>query len=344
METPTREEILQDTIKAISKQFGLSVMYRDYGGEQRKIDTVSTGLITLDQAMGGGFGRGMISELFGTFGSGKTTLALSTIAQFQKQGLTTAFVDAEHALNLEWARKIGVNTKDLAIAQPDTAEQALNAIMLLVRSGVVDLIVVDSTAALVPKAEIEGEIGDSHVGGQARLFSQFCKSVIGPLYKTRSHLMFISQKRAKISFGSMGGSQSTGGNAIKFYSSHRLDIRYLQKIERAGERVGNMIRVDCIKNRLATPYQTADIPLLFNEGFSPAEDLINQAVASKIIKKAGAWYSYGDIRLGQGVGNAAQLLRTDEKLYNTIFDVVKKELNDEPSSDTGREDELPTEP
>jgi len=306
-----RKKALAAALGQIEKQFGKgSVMRLGDGGPARDIDSVSTGSIGLDVALGiGGLPYGRVVEIYGPESSGKTTLTLQVVAEAQKAGGTAAFVDAEHALDPQYAEKLGVNVDDLLVSQPDTGEQALEITDMLVRSGAVDVIVVDSVAALTPKAEIEGEMGDSHVGLQARLMSQALRKLTGNIKRSNAMVVFINQIRMKI--GVMFGSPetTTGGNALKFYSSVRLDIRRIGAIKKGDEVIGNQTRVKVVKNKVSPPFKQAEFEILYGEGISREGEIIELGVANGIIEKAGSWYSYGEDRIGQGKENVREYLK-----------------------------------
>jgi recombination protein RecA len=305
-----RKKALAAALGQIEKQFGKgSVMRLGDSGTAKEVPVVSTGSLTLDIALGiGGLPRGRVVEIYGPESSGKTTLTLQAVAEAQRAGGTAAFVDAEHALDPSYAEKIGVNVDDLLVSQPDTGEQALEITDMLVRSGAVDIIVVDSVAALTPKAEIEGEMGDSHVGLQARLMSQALRKLTANIKRSNTLVVFINQIRMKI--GVMFGSPetTTGGNALKFYSSVRLDIRRIGAIKRGDEVVGNQTRVKVVKNKMAPPFKLAEFEIFYGEGISRTGEIIELGVKEGLVQKSGSWYSYGDDRIGQGKDNARQFL------------------------------------
>ena len=300
-----RKKALGAALAQIEKQFGSgSIMRMGGAGAVRDIDVISTGSLSVDLALGvGGLPRGRIVEIFGAESSGKTTLALQVVAQAQKNGGTAAFVDAEHALDPAYAEKLGVNISDLLVSQPDTGEQALEITDMLVRSGAVDVIIVDSVAALTPKAEIEGEMGDSHMGLHARLMSQALRKLTGNIKRANTLVVFINQIRMKI--GVMFGSPetTTGGNALKFYASVRMDIRRIGSLKRGDEIIGNETRVKVVKNKVAPPFKEAVFDIIYNEGVSRESELIELGVAQGLLDKSGAWYSYKGERLGQGKDN-----------------------------------------
>jgi recombination protein RecA len=305
-----RKKALAAALGQIEKQFGKgSVMRMGDSAIVRDVPVVSTGSLGLDVALGiGGLPRGRVVEIYGPESSGKTTLTLQVIAEAQKVGGTAAFVDAEHALDPAYAEKLGVNLDDLLVSQPDTGEQALEITDMLVRSGAVDVIVVDSVAALTPKAEIEGEMGDSHVGLQARLMSQALRKLTGTIKRTNAMVIFINQIRMKI--GVMFGSPetTTGGNALKFYSSVRLDIRRIGALKKGDEVIGNQTRVKVVKNKVAPPFRQAEFEILYGTGISREGEIIDLGVAHNIVEKAGSWYSYNGDRIGQGKDNVRQFL------------------------------------
>jgi recombination protein RecA len=305
-----RKKALAAALGQIEKQFGKgSVMRLGDAGTMHDIDVISTGCLGLDVALGiGGLPKGRVVEIYGPEASGKTTMTLQVVAECQKNGGTAAFVDAEHALDPIYAEKVGVNIEDLLISQPDTGEQALEITDMLVRSGAVDLVVVDSVAALTPKAEIEGEMGDTHVGLQARLMSQALRKLTGNIKRSNCMVIFINQIRMKI--GVMFGSPETtsGGNALKFYSSVRLDIRRIGAIKKGDEVVGNQTRVKVVKNKVSPPFKMAEFEILYGHGVSREGELIDMGVAHNLVEKSGSWYSYNGERIGQGKENVRQFL------------------------------------
>ena len=315
-----RKRALSAALSQIEKQYGKGAIMRmgdDTGA--RDVPVVSTGSLALDVALGiGGLPRGRVIEIYGPESSGKTTLTLHAVAEAQKVGGTAAFVDAEHALDPSYAAKLGVDVDDLLVSQPDTGEQALEITDMLVRSGAVDIVVVDSVAALTPKAEIEGEMGDSHVGLQARLMSQALRKLTGNIKRTNCTVIFINQIRMKI--GVMFGSPetTTGGNALKFYSSVRLDIRRIGALKRGDEVIGNETRVKVVKNKMAPPFRQAVFEILYGQGISREGELVELGVEHKIINKSGAWYSYGDDRIGQGKDNARQFMKDNPEIAADI--------------------------
>jgi len=315
-----KKKALGAALGQIEKQFGKgAVMRLGDSAAARDIDAVSTGSIGLDVALGiGGLPRGRVIEIYGPESSGKTTLTLHAIAEMQKQGGTAAFVDAEHALDPLYAQKLGVNIDDLLVSQPDTGEQALEITDMLVRSGAVDLVVVDSVAALTPKAEIEGDMGDSHMGLQARLMSQALRKLTANIKRSNTLVIFINQIRMKI--GVMFGSPetTTGGNALKFYASVRLDIRRIGAIKKGDEILGNQTRVKVVKNKVAPPFKQVEFDILYGEGISREGELIDLGVAEDIVEKAGAWYSYNGTRIGQGKDNVRAYLKENPEMAAEI--------------------------
>ena len=318
--TPTNKtKALVLALGQIDKAFGSGSIMRLNDDQMKGMEGYSTGTLSLDLALGGkGIPKGRIIEVFGPESSGKTTLALTVVADVQKNKGTAAFIDAEHALDPTWARRIGVDLDDLLVSQPDTGEQALEICEMLVRSNAVDIIVIDSVAALIPRAEIEGEMGDTHVGLQARLMSQAMRKLTGAIAKSSCVVVFINQLREKI--GVMFGSPETtpGGRALKFYSSVRLDIRRIGGIKDGDQNVGNRIRVKVVKNKVAPPFRQAEFDIMFNEGISVTGDLIDLAVTDEIVKKSGAWFSYGEVRLGHGRENAKVFLGEHPDLMEEV--------------------------
>jgi recombination protein RecA len=314
--TPTA---LDQALAQIEKQFGKgSIMHLGESGVA-KIDGISTGALSLDIALGGGgIPRGRIIELFGPESSGKTTLALHTVAQAQKAGGIAAFIDAEHAVDPTWARRIGINLEALLFSQPSSGEEALNIVEMLVRSNAVDIIVVDSVAALIPQAELQGEIGDTHIGLQARLMSQAMRKLTAAVSKSRTSLIFINQIRMKI--GVMFGNPETtpGGNALKFYSSVRIDVRRVSTIKDAKGAIGNRVRARVVKNKMAPPFRESEFDIMFNRGISVEGDLIDMAVDKEIIEKSGAFLRYGDITVGRGVEKAREFLQENPDLCREL--------------------------
>ena len=323
-----RRKALEAALGQIEKQFGKGAVMRMTGADQqRDVEVISTGSLTLDMALGvGGLPRGRIIEIYGPESSGKTTLTLHAVAECQKAGGVAAFIDAEHALDVNYAAKLGVKIEDLLISQPDTGEQALEIADMLVRSNAVDIIVVDSVAALVPKAEIEGEMGDSHVGLHARLMSQALRKLTGNISRSKTMVIFINQIRMKI--GVMYGSPetTTGGNALKFYASVRMDIRRIGGIKKGDEVVGNETRVKIVKNKLAPPFREALFEILYNEGISKLGELIDIGVELKLVEKSGAWYAYNGEKIGQGKDNAREFLRENPDLAREIENKVREAM------------------
>ncbi len=333
-----REKQLEVALGAIEKQFGKGAIMRMGEGAQQKVATIPTGAIGLDVALGiGGFPRGRVCEIYGPESSGKTSIALHAIAEAQKQGGIAAFIDAEHALDPTYARAIGVDMDALLVSQPDTGEQALEITDTLVRSGAVDLLVIDSVAALTPRAEIEGEMGDTHVGLQARLMSQALRKLAGHLNKSKTCCIFINQLREKV--GVMFGSPETtpGGRALKFYSSIRLDIRRIESLKDGQDFVGNRVRVKVVKNKLAPPFKKAEFDIMFGEGISKEGSLLDMGVDHGIIRKAGAWYTYDGEQLGQGRENARSFLREHDDVAAEIYKRTVELLGLVPTDVTGDE-------
>jgi recombination protein RecA len=323
-----KAKALQAALAQIEKQFGKGAIMRLGEGEViDDIEVVSTGSLGLDIALGvGGLPRGRVVEIYGPESSGKTTLTLQVIAEMQKLGGTCAFIDAEHALDVQYAQKLGVNLQELLISQPDTGEQALEIVDALVRSASVDLVVIDSVAALTPKAEIEGEMGDSLPGLQARLMSQALRKLTGTIKKTNTMVIFINQIRMKI--GVMFGSPetTTGGNALKFYASVRLDIRRIGSIKKGEEVIGNETKVKVVKNKVSPPFKTAEFDILYGEGISREGEIIDMGVEAKVLEKSGSWYAYNGEKIGQGKDNAREFLRENVDLAVEIENKVRQEM------------------
>ncbi|SAK71351.1 recombinase RecA [Caballeronia ptereochthonis] len=326
--TAEKSKALAAALSQIEKQFGKGSIMRLGAGEAvEDIQVVSTGSLGLDIALGvGGLPRGRVVEIYGPESSGKTTLTLQVIAEMQKLGGTAAFIDAEHALDVQYAQKLGVNAQDLLISQPDTGEQALEIADALVRSGSIDMIVIDSVAALVPKAEIEGEMGDSLPGLQARLMSQALRKLTGTIKRTNCLVIFINQIRMKIGVMFGNPETTTGGNALKFYSSVRLDIRRIGSIKKNDEVIGNETRVKVVKNKVSPPFREAIFDILYGEGISRQGEIIDLGVQAKLIDKAGAWYSYNGDRIGQGKDNAREFLRENPDIAREIENKIRESL------------------
>lgn len=335
-----KQKALEKAIMQIEKQFGKGSIMRLGDTPKANIEVIPTGCLELDIALGvGGIPRGRIIEIFGPESSGKTTLALHMIAEAQKLGGTSAFIDAEHALDPIYAQKLGVDINNLLVSQPDTGEQALQIVDALIHSSAVDLIVVDSVAALVPKAEIDGDMGDAHVGLQARLMSQALRKLAGIVSKTRSTVIFINQLREKVGV-SFGNPETTpGGRALKFYATIRLDVRKVDGIKQGNDIVGNRTRIKVVKNKVAPPFKQAEVDIMYGEGISKEGSLLDIGTNIEIIEKSGAWYSYGDIKLGQGRENAKQYLKEHKELadelekkirenFNLAFDKIKSSSDD----------------
>lgn len=323
-----REKALDLALAQIEKQFGKgSIMRLGQEASRTAIEVISTGCLTLDLAMGvGGLPRGRVVEIYGQESSGKTTVALHAIAQAQKGGGVAAFIDVEHALDPTYASHLGVNLDELLISQPDTGEQALEIAEALVRSGAVDIVVLDSVAALVPRAEIEGEMGDAHVGLQARLMSQALRKLTGAISKSRTICVFINQLREKV--GVMFGNPETtpGGRALKFYASIRLEVRRIESLKNGNDVVGNRTRVKVVKNKVAPPFKQAEFDILYGEGISREGSILDLAVDMGYIQKSGAWYSYGDTRLGQGRENTRDYLKANPDLANELDLRIRQEV------------------
>ena len=322
--SPEKQKAMDSAITQIERQFGKGSIMKLGSKEVLNIPVIPSGSLALDKALGiGGFPRGRVIEIFGPESSGKTTLALHAVAEAQKQGGIAAFIDAEHALDTVYAKKLGVNCDELLISQPDTGEQALEIVDMLVRSGAVDIIVIDSVAALVPRAEIEGEMGDAHMGLQARLMSQALRKLTGTIGKTMTSVVFINQIRMKIGVMFGNPETTTGGNALKFYASLRLDIRRLGAIKDGQEQVGNRTKVRVVKNKMAPPFREAEFDITYGEGISRTGDLIDMGVDMGIVDKSGSWYSHDGDRIGQGRENAKKFLAENAEVYDVILKKVR---------------------
>lgn len=337
-----RKAALEKALSQIEKQFGKgSIMKLGEAAAATQVSVVTSGSIALDVALGvGGYPRGRIIEIYGPESSGKTTVALHAIAEVQRIGGTAAIIDAEHALDPAYAEKLGVNIDELLISQPDTGEQALEICDALVRSGAIDIVVIDSVAALVPKAEIEGDMGDSHVGLQARLMSQALRKLSGAINKSKTIAIFINQLREKV--GVMFGSPETtpGGRALKFYSSIRLDVRRAETIKQGEEMVGSRTKIKVVKNKVAPPFKSADVDIVFGEGISKEGSLLDLAAELDIVNKSGAWYSFNNQRLGQGRENAKQFLKENKEIAAQIEKLIREHYN-LPMTPSGEVDILP---
>jgi recombination protein RecA len=323
-----RDSALNRAVQQIEKQFGKGAVMKLDGDRKANVDGISTGSLSLDIALGGsGVPRGRVLEVFGPESSGKTTLTLHIIANVQKTGGVAAFIDAEHALDPSWAKRLGVRLDDLLVSQPDTGEQALEICEMLVRSNAVDVIVVDSVAALIPRAEIEGEMGDSHMGLQARLMSQALRKLTGTVSKSRTCLIFINQIRDKIGVMFGNPETTTGGRALKFYSSMRIDIRRIGAVKEGDVVVGSRTKVKVVKNKVAAPFRDAEFDILYGEGISREGDGLDLAVLHNIVDKSGAWYSYQGERIGQGRENVRNFLKENREIFGRIDGEVRKKLN-----------------
>jgi recombination protein RecA len=321
-----KQQALDAALKQIERQYGKgSIMRMNEKGIATDVDVISTGSLTLDIALGiGGLPKGRVVEIYGPESSGKTTMTLHAIASCQKQGGVAAFVDAEHALDPVYASKLGVDIDKLLVSQPDTGEQALEIVDMLVRSSAVDLVVVDSVAALTPRAEIEGEMGDSHMGLQARLMSQALRKLTGNIKRANTTVIFINQIRMKIGVMFGNPETTTGGNALKFYASVRLDIRRIGSIKKGDEVLGNETRVKVVKNKVAPPFKKAEFDIIYGQGVSRAGELVDLGVALGLVEKAGSWYSYGGERLGQGKENVRLFFEKNPEIANEIEQAIRK--------------------
>jgi len=321
-----KQKALDNVMNQIEKQFGKGSIMK-LGDENAKlnIDTIPTGSIDLDIALGiGGIPRGRVIEIYGPESSGKTTVTLHMIAEAQKMGGVAAFIDAEHALDPQYANNIGVDIDELIVSQPDTGEQALEIVDALVRSGAVDIVVIDSVAALVPKAEITGEMGDSHMGLQARLMSQALRKLTGIIHKSKCTVIFINQLRMKIGVMFGNPETTTGGNALKFYASVRLDVRRIDSIKKDSEVIGNRTRIKVVKNKVAPPFKQAEFDIMYGSGISKVGSILDVAASADIIKKSGSWYSYNDAKIGQGRENAKEYLAENVEICNDIESAVRE--------------------
>ncbi len=322
-----KAKAVEIAVSQIERNFGKGAIMRLGDRAKVEVDVIPTGSVSLDAALGiGGIPRGRITEIYGPESSGKTTLALHIIAEAQKAGGLAAFVDAEHALDPIYAKKLGVDTINLLVSQPDHGEQALEIVETLVRSGALDVIVVDSVAALVPKAEIEGEMGDSHMGLQARLMSQALRKLTGTVSKSNTCVIFINQIREKLGVMFGNPETTTGGRALKFYTSIRLDIRRIATIKVGNEMVGNRTRVKVVKNKLAPPFREAEFDIMYDQGISREGDVLDKAVDFRIVQKSGTWFSYNDLRLGQGRENVKAFLKENPEVFQEIEQKVREEL------------------
>lgn len=339
-----KNKALDMAISQIEKQFGKGSIMRLGDTEIEGIEVIPTGSLDLDIALGiGGLPRGRIIEIYGPESSGKTTVALHVIAEAQKRDGIAAFIDAEHALDPNYAKKLGVDVENLIVSQPDTGEQGLEIAEALVRSGAVDIVVVDSVAALVPKAEIEGEMGDAHVGLQARLMSQALRKLAGAINKSNTTVIFINQLREKVGIMFGNPETTTGGRALKFYSSVRLDVRRIDSIKQGDNVIGNRTRVRVVKNKVAPPFKQAEFDIMYGLGISKEGSILDSGVIAGIVNKAGSWYSYGDHRLGQGRENAKDFLRDNPDIAMEIESKVREEFGLTPDVNNSNEEEKTTE-
>jgi len=319
-----KEKAVESAITQIERQFGKGSIMKLGGKAIVDVPVIPTGSLALDKALGiGGIPRGRVSEIYGPESSGKTTLALHIVAEAQKQGGIAAFIDAEHALDTAYAKKLGVNCDELLVSQPDTGEQALEITDMLVRSGAIDVLVIDSVAALVPRAEIEGEMGDSHMGLQARLMSQALRKLTGTISKTSTSVIFINQIRMKIGVMFGNPETTTGGNALKFYSSVRIEIRRMAAIKDGQEVMGNRTKAKVVKNKMAPPFKQAEFDIMYGEGISSTGELLDIGVEADVIEKSGSWYSYEGERIGQGRENVKKFFKENEELFNRLMIKVK---------------------
>lgn len=336
--TTDQEKALEVALKQIERQYGQGSIMRLGEATSLNVEVIPTGAISLDIALGvGGLPRGRIVEIFGPESSGKTTVALHVVAEAQKHGGIAAFIDAEHALDPKYAKAIGVNIDNLLISQPDTGEQALEICEALVRSGAIDIVVIDSVAALVPKAEIEGDMGDSHVGLQARLMSQAMRKLSGTVAKSRAVCIFINQLREKVGIMFGNPEVTPGGRALKFYSSVRLDVRKIQSIKSSSsgdDYVGNRVKAKVVKNKVASPFRIAEFDIMYGQGISSVGCILDEAVSKEIVSKAGSWYSFGDERLGQGRENVKDFLQKNPDILGQVEKMLKEKLGLDSGSDS----------
>lgn len=325
--SPEKKKAVETAMVQIERQFGKGSIMKLGSSPTVTVPVIPTGSLALDKALGiGGLPRGRVIEIYGPESSGKTTLALHAVSEAQKQGGIVAFVDAEHALDISYTKRLGVNCDELLVAQPDTGEQALEIVDMLVRSGAIDIIVIDSVAALVPRAEIEGEMGDSHMGLQARLMSQALRKLAGSISKTMTSVIFINQIRMKIGVVFGNPETTTGGNALKFYASVRLDIRRTGAIKEGQEIVGNRTRVRVVKNKMAPPFTEAEFDIIYGEGISQIGDLLDVGVDAGVIDKSGAWYSFEGERIGQGRQNVVKFLKENVDIHDAVLTKTREEL------------------
>ena len=323
-----REAALMQALKSIEKQYGKGSVMKLGEKTDTRIEVVSSGSLALDSALGvGGYPRGRVIEIYGPESSGKTTFALHAIAEVQKKGGTAAFIDAEHALDPAYAEKLGVDTDELLVSQPDTGEQALEIAEALVRSGAIDILVIDSVAALVPRAEIEGEMGDSHVGLQARLMSQALRKLSGAINTTKTIAIFINQIREKVGIMFGNPEVTPGGRALKFYSTIRLEVRRGEQIKLGTDIVGNVAKIKVVKNKVAPPFKTVEVDVMYGEGVSKQGEILDLAVEYNIIEKSGSWYSYNGEKLGQGRENAKLFLKENPFVMEEVAELIRAELN-----------------
>ena len=329
-----KEKALEIALSQIEKSFGKGAIMKLGDASRVPVSVIPTGCLDLDLALGvGGVPRGRVIEIFGPESSGKTTIALHIVAQAQKMGGTAAFIDAEHALDPVYAEHLGVQIEDLYVSQPDTGEQALDIAEALARSGAIDVIVIDSVAALVPKAELEGDMGDSHVGLQARLMSQALRKLTGCVAKTNTVVIFINQLREKVGVMFGNPETTTGGKALKFYASVRMDVRRIETLKAGNEAVGSRTRVKIVKNKVAPPFRTAEFDMLYGEGISKEGCILDMAIDRRIIVKSGSWFSYGDMRMAQGRENARLFLKDNPEVCNEIENAIKAQIEDQRRKD-----------